>query len=134
MKSDQELLDELEQLTAGLLFMSETDQPFQVIDQGPQPEVTAEQLRQLTAGAGPSTPVTTQSVAAFFRSAMAEPEWKQGAALETARRYQTLVRWLQANLTELQVYRVGEIDVTIYILGTSPEGRLLGLSTKVVET
>lgn len=134
MKSESELLDDLKQLTAGLLFMSETDQPFQVIDLGPQTEITPEQLRSLTAGAGAHTPVTTQSLADFFRAATATPAWKQGAELETARRYQRLVRWLPENLTELQVYRVGEIDVTVYILGRSNAGHLLGLSTRVVET
>jgi hypothetical protein len=134
MKSDAQFLKELEQATEGLLFMSESDYPFQIIQWNPQQEITPEYLRIQTSGAGLDTPVTRQSVNDFFRAATSEPAWKKGVELETARKYQFLVRLLKETLSDLVVYRVGAINITIYIIGKSETGNWLGLTTQVVET
>src|SRR5262245_4460611 len=127
-------LEKLRQSTFGLLFMSESDYPFAVIEWDQTVEVTPDDLRQQTVGARPDTVVSKQSVDEFFRVATSTPAWKQGAELETARRYQALVQLLKENLTGLVVYRVGEIEITVYIIGKSESGKWCGLTTKVIET
>jgi hypothetical protein len=134
MMSTTQFLQELQEATAGLLFMSESDYPFQVIEWDQAIEITPDYLRQQSAGVNSQTPVRRQSVDEFFRSATSEPQWKKGRELETARRYQTLVRLLKEYLTDLTVYRVGEIDITIFILGKNESGDLVGLTTRVIET
>lgn len=134
MKSDAESIEELRQATEGLLFMSESDYPFQVIEWDKQVEITPEYLRSQTTAARPDTPVTSQSVDDFFRSATSEPQWKKGAELEIARKYKALVRLLKESLSDLVVYRVGEINITVYIVGKSQAGTWIGLTTQVVET
>lgn len=129
--TEERLMRELAEATAGLMLMSESDHPLQVIRWEAEP--TAEFLRGLT-GRGPAAPVERRGAAEFFRAPASEPGWKTGAELETARRFQALRRLLEENLEGVTVYRVGEIDVTVYVVGRTPAGSWAGVVTRVVET
>ena len=50
------------------------------------------------------------------------------------KRYQALVNLLKTHLTDIKVYRVGEVEVNCYILGQTESGNIAGLSTISVET
>src|SRR5205085_1035556 len=106
MKSDEKLLTELTQATDGLLFMSESDYPFEPVRWPDQTELTPDAVRRLT-GSDESAPIETQSVNDFFRPAATEADWKNAQQLAAARRYQALVGWLQDNLADVRVYRIG---------------------------
>jgi hypothetical protein len=133
MKSDEELSGELRKATDGLLFMSESDYPFEIIKWDGAEVITHEYLRRIERS-GPETPVEEISIDDFFQSAAGEQEWKGAAELSAAKRYQALVRLLTENLTEVRVYRVGKINIGVYVVGRSGEGNWLGVSTRVVET
>ncbi len=133
MKSDAQLLTELAQAAAGLLFMSETDAPFTPVQWPGDVELTPEDVCRLT-GHDATTPVETMRLEDFFHAAAAETDWKNTEQLATARRYQALVQWLQTNLANVRVYRVGRISMDVYVIGRSAHGSWLGLSTRVVET
>jgi hypothetical protein len=133
MKSDEEIQQQLERAVAGLLVMSEADYPFEIVSWGATREITPDYLRT-QAGAAPGATVQVLSPEKFFGQAMSEPEWKGADELAAARRYQALVRLLKENLDEPKVYRVGEINIPVYIVGRTPSGNWLGLSTRVVET
>ncbi|MCA1565767.1 MAG: nuclease A inhibitor family protein [Acidobacteria bacterium] len=133
MKSDEQLCEELKEATRGLLFMSESDYPFEVIRWEGVEELTPERLRK-TAGQDATAAVEERTIADFFRVAAGEQEWKGEAELSLAKRYQSLVRLLEENLRGVSVYRVGEINVGVYIVGRSVEGNWVGVSTRVVET
>ena len=51
-----------------------------------------------------------------------------------AARYRAIVDLLSKELTDLRVFRVGRVDIDVYILGKDPSGNWLGLKTHVVET
>lgn len=133
MDGDERLMAEIEGAAAGLSFMSESDFPFVTFRWEGLDDVTPEFLRGLT-GHDPSAPVEALSADQFFRAAASEPEWKSAAELETARRYQSLLRLLKEGLSELRVYRVGTINMPVYVVGRGPSGAWMGLSTRVVET
>lgn len=133
MKKDEELIAELKQATAGLMFMSESDYPFETVCWKSAKEISPEHLRE-TAGAAKDAAVATESLEQFFGASMAEPEWKKDQELVVAKKYQTLVQLLKENLNDVKVYKIGEIDMPVYIIGRSAEGNRLGLSTTVVET
>ncbi|HEX8853899.1 MAG TPA: nuclease A inhibitor family protein [Pyrinomonadaceae bacterium] len=133
MQTDEEILRELERATAGLLFMSESDYPFEVFRRAGAEPFTDDVLRRKER-LDASSPVAVQSVEDFFRVAAGEQDWKGADEQATARRYQALVKLLKRALGDVRVYRVGEINVGVYIVGRSPEGSWLGLSTRVVET
>jgi hypothetical protein len=133
MKTEDELLEELEQAIAGLLFMSEADYPFSTFRWKGYIELTEAYLRE-QAGSSADAPVKVKTVDELFRVAVSEPAWKGEAELALAKRYQSLVRWLKKSLSDLRVYRVGEINIRVYVVGRSPGGSWLGISTRVVET
>ena len=132
MKTDEQLLEELKRAVEGLLFMSEADYPFEVVRLNNRTELN-QQLFELS-GAAAGDGVETLGVEEFFRAVASESEWKQGEELATARRYQALVRLLKENLTALSVYKVGKINMHVFIVGKSAQGSWLGLRTRVVET
>ena len=133
MKSDEQLCAELKEATRGLLWMSESDYPFEVVRWEAAKELSPERMRKM-AGQDERATVEERTIAAFFRVAAGEQEWKGAAELALAKRYRTLVRLLEENLKEASVYRVGEINIVVYIVGRSEEGNWLGVSTRVVET
>ena len=130
--TDEQLLNELREATRGLTFMSESDYPFEVFNWGAA-EPTQDFLRGLTAEASDAA-VETKTAADFFRVAAAEAEWKNEVLLTAARRFQTLQRLLEQNLNDLKVFRVGAVNIPVYIAGRSDSGNWLGVSTRVVET
>jgi len=132
MKSDEQLIEELREATRGLLFMSESDYPLEVF-KWTTAEPTREFLRKLSGKDSPSE-VETQRASEFFRAAASEPDWKGEAELATAHKFQTLLRMLETALSDLRVYRVGSIDINVYVAGRAPSGNWLGVSTRVVET
>jgi hypothetical protein len=133
MKRDEQLCEELKEATRGLLFMSETDYPFEVVSWKGAGELSPEYLRRAD-GQDMTAPVEERTVADFFRVVAGEQEWKGEGELALARRYQSLVRLLEENLKEVKVYRVGRINIGVYVLGRSHEGNWLGVSTRAVET
>ena len=133
MKTDDQLMAELRAAAEGLLFMSETDHPLAVVRWEGAQVVTPEFLRR-EAGKGADAPVEEVSAEQVFRAATSEPGWKGEEELRTARRFQALVRLLADNLEGLTAYRVGEIDVAVYVVGRSGEGGWLGVTTRAVET
>jgi hypothetical protein len=132
MKTDKQLIEELKAATSGLMFMSESDYPFEVFKWG-RAKPTQAFIRKL-AGRDASTPIETQTAADFFRAATSEPDWKAGAELAAAKKFQALLRLLEENLSDLKVFRVGTIDIPVYVAGRTPSGTWLGVSTRVVET
>ena len=131
MQNEQDLIDRLGETTKGLLFMSESDFPFEIVswDQ----ETTPEFLRQ-QAGAEPDVPVAEQSVTDFFSVTAGEQDWKAESARAEAKRYQALIKLLNDNLADVRVYRVGRINMAVYVVGRSASGKTIGVSTRVVET
>lgn len=130
--TDEQLLEALREATRDLTFMSESDYPFEVFNWGAA-EPTHEFLRGLT-GEAADTPVETTTTAHFFRVAASEAEWKNELQLTAARRFQTLLQLLEQNLSDLTVFRVGAVNIPVYIAGRGSSGNWLGVSTRVVET
>ena len=115
--TDEQLLRELKEATRGLTYMSESDYPFEVFDWGAA-EPTPELLRGLD-GSAADAPVETRTPDEFFRGANSFP---------------ALRRLLEENLSDLKVFRVGAINIPVYVAGRAASGSWLGVSTRVVET
>jgi hypothetical protein len=82
----------------------------------------------------PDAPIKVVSVDDFFAIATQEEDWHDQDERETVQQFQDLVSVLKQNLSQLQVFRVGNINIDAYIVGTTPSGEWAGLSTKLVET
>ena len=53
---------------------------------------------------------------------------------QVVQRGQQLAAKLRETLTDLQVFRVGDTDKKVYLVGKTADGDLAGVSTEVVET
>lgn len=116
-QDDEQVLERLSQAAAGLLFMSESDYPFELIQWDGQTEPTADFIRHV-AGEAEDSPVEQLEVGQFLN----------------AGRYQRLLLALQRELSDLRAYKVGRINMPVYLVGRSREGSWLGVATRVVET
>jgi len=82
---------------------------------------------------GGITTLEILTVDELFAIATQEEDWHDEEERETVQRFQNLVSVLKQNLSQLQVYRVGRIEIDAYIVGMT-DGGWAGLSTKLVET
>jgi nuclease A inhibitor-like protein len=125
---DKERFDEL---TEDLLFMSETDAPLTYFELSPEksqqwPPSTGGQFLQLI-GEGTATHVEKLAPEKFFRDLRPgnEDREDQVAALQKA---------MTGELRNLEGFRVGEIQIKIFVLGTDDSGKVVGVQTLSVET
>jgi len=133
MKSDEQIVAEIRKAVEGLYVMSESDYPFETIRWGATVALSPQYFRELH-GEPPDSPVTSESLSDFPGFVMSQLSGEGNVAPAGAARYRQLVRVLQENLTDVKVYRVGRVNIPVYVVGRSPGGNWLGLSTRVVET
>lgn len=139
--SDSELIEQLQRATSGLLWTSESDSPFAAFVWEKPPSLlgnvkgnfTPQDLRERL-GLPPDIPVERVEFDRFFAGVTREEDWHDKTAAEEVRQYRALVELLRDSLQDITVYRVGEIEIEIYIVGQTPSGNWAGLSTQAVET
>ncbi len=122
-------VDRLQALVADLWYPSETDAPVTIVV-WPSPQ-TDDVLELLGAGA---SAITEHPPEQFFQPILNKPFWHSTQGEHLAQRYQAVQDGLQSTLTNLRVYRVGQVEITLYLVGQHPSGAWVGLKTQVVET
>lgn len=132
MPTTQDLVPELEAACDKLLWRSETDSPVEVVflSSGQKSEPIAQLLNQYPA----DTSVTIMSLNDFFGPAMVERAWFDSRELERVQRYRNLRDLLETTLENLQVYRIGAVEIDIYVLGITEDKQVVGVKTKIIET
>ncbi len=123
----QELRATLDDATQRLLYPSQTDAPFRAVTTA----ASAQAMSDLARTMGHGEAVRTESFDAFMRpltDATASPSDQLRAA-----RFRTLERTLRAQLHDLTVYRVGTVDVRVFVLGVTACGEVAGLETTALE-
>lgn len=132
-KTNSEILEQLKQASDGLLMMSESECPLEAFLWSATPPATPEKVIQQT-NHPQDTPIKIVGVDDFFQVATTEEDWHEEEEKATVKRFKTLVQELKKNLTNLQVYRLGNKEIDVYVVGQTPAVNLAGISTKVVET
>jgi hypothetical protein len=131
--TNDEIVQKFRAATDGLFFMSESDYPFEILQWGERATITPDFLKSLS-GLPDDTLVETRTVDDLFKAAVKEYEGQSEQGRATAARFRNLVKLLKDNLTEPVVYRLGTINIAVYIVGKTSSGEWIGLSTRVVET
>jgi hypothetical protein len=127
------LAKQIEQITAGLYYTSETDalvSPF-IGDQAQT--LSREAILEQTKNA-PDSPVEERDFTEFFARLIEIQDWFGYEERKTAEKYLLLKKLLEHNLRDLKVYKIGKIQIDIYVAGLDAENRLTGIKTKAVET
>lgn len=133
MPTTQDLIPELEAACKDLLWRSESDYPFEVAAL-PMTKQSLSIDRQLLAIYPDNTPVAITSLEKFFAQAIVERSWFDSHELTLVRRYRNLRDLLETTLENLQVYRIGSVEIDVYLLGNTEDEQVIGVKTKVVET
>ena len=111
---------ELKSAVHGLTYISETDAPIETISLKRHPATPSGLLAFGNHSA--DSPIQQVSLKIFFRS---QDQTDAGMC--------RLRETIERVLTDIEVFRVGNVDVTYYVVGKSGN-QLLGIRTSAVET
>ena len=118
-------LTALKKAADGLLLPSESEEPIEVIAWGGETgQLTDQEVLRLS-GHKPGDRVEATDLDDIFRDAVAG---------DNAKKFQKLIKTLKDTLDDIRVYRVGEVEKDVYIVGKTKGGGWAGLKSKVVET
>jgi hypothetical protein len=117
------LVARLKKACHGLLFPSETDFPLEPFLWEERSDLTTARLLSLTACAE-DTPVEVMELPDFF---YAVPKADKPP-------FEALAKLLTYHLTGVKVFKVGAIEMKVYIVGKTSDGRWAGVLTEIVET
>lgn len=116
----------LRQASDGLLYPSESDEPFTAFTWPPAGEAAHDTAQaQVVAHSAKGAAVSEQTVDDFFSQLQGSPD---------ASRYTQLRKVLEEQLAGLKVFRAGEVRVAVYLIGKTQSGSWAGLRTLSVET
>jgi hypothetical protein len=123
-----EIVTQLERLIIDLYWVSESDCPFQVVIWDEK------DLNKLLSSTSANEEIETISLADFFAPALVVEDWYEEEELATIDRYKKLLNAIEFHLNNVKVFRVGKIEIDVYILGKTATRDVIGLQTQVVET
>lgn len=122
-------------LLTDLLYPSESDEPIEPV------ETYLRMAEPLTVShikdwlmLPPSRYVEEIPEADFWEPVITIEEWFGAEEKAKADQFQKLKKTLDILLTEHQVFRVGQTEIDVYLLGKPKDGPRVGLKTRVVET
>jgi hypothetical protein len=127
-------IQSLKEATRDLLFPSERDHPFEVFCwESDSKALDAKDLLKL-AGQPAGSPVETIDLNCLFENVTTEKDWFEEEEKRTAKRFRGLVQTLKHTLSDIKVFRVGKIQIDVYVAGRTQSGKWVGIKTKVIET
>ncbi|HEV2735639.1 MAG TPA: nuclease A inhibitor family protein [Longimicrobiaceae bacterium] len=127
--------ERLEAAAEGLLFISESESPFEFEElPGDAPaELTPDAVRAAL-GEPDGTPVAELTLDRFLAGHVEEADPADPVAQENAGRFRALKQALTESLADVRVFRVGDAQVRYHALGRTPAGRIAGLAASALET
>lgn len=130
---NEELKARLSEASEGLIYISETDAEITPFEGGPAGEVTAGSLLAQI-GAPADSGVEERGFEEIFGRLTRVYEGAGEEQAATAGRFGALKQVMEQNLRDLKVFKVGRIQVDVYMVGIDADGNLSGVKTKAVET
>ena len=130
---EAELKKQIKKATKGLIFISETDAEILPFFGGQAQAVTKEEILSQTKSAT-DAPVEERNFKEFFVRLTEIQDWFGDEEKATAQKFADLKDLLERNLRDLKVFKIGKIQLDIYVVGLDAENNLLGIKTKAVET
>jgi Nuclease A inhibitor-like protein len=123
-----EIIDRLKQATIDLLWVSESDYPFEIV------VWSNKEIDSMLFPPCDDKEIKVISLNDFFAPALRVEAWYEAEELATVDRYKLLFQTIESSLTEIQVFRLGIVEIDVYIVGKTPDGDVVGLQTKIIET
>ncbi|MCW3075275.1 MAG: hypothetical protein JWP69_2344 [Flaviaesturariibacter sp.] len=121
----------IQKAAEGLLFISESEHPFEIISFD-KPAVSMKDYLKIRANKE-TEEAEAQTLDYFFRNVVRNGDGNE-AGEKTAERFRQLQSILQQTLTNICVYRIGSVQVDAFIVGELPDGSYAELRTLLIET
>lgn len=132
-KDGASMLGSLKSLTEGLSYQSESD--YAVEPYAREAGKGAPNAEEFSKGReGDDAAVRELNFDSFFGNYTDEQDWWGEEERAVAKKFQALVGFLKASLKEIKVYRVGDVEADVYVVGKTESGDFAGVKTKIVET
>src|SRR5947207_11383433 len=116
----EEIITALRDATEGLLYMSESDESFEIIDWRGGDRCLDEPNMVELSGHQPGTPIETVPLDTFFANLITDRDWHGEQEKADVQRYRNLLKVIKQNLLDASAFRIGEIEVDIFIIGRTP--------------
>lgn len=124
--------ERIAQICDGLIYISETDAPLTPFQSDAPKELNAVAIAEIASV--DASPVEMVSADAWFARLVEEKDWWGTDEKDIAKRFARLNALLEEHLRDLLVFRFGRIQIDIFIVGTDPDGHIVGVRTHAVET
>ena len=128
----KDLNQQIAETVAGLTYLSETDAEIAVFVGLKADTITAENL--LTQIGNADHKVEEKDFDEFFEPLIKTQNWFGEDERKMTEKFVVLKDLLQQNLINKKVFRIGKIDIDIYVVGLDKDNILRGIQTKAVET
>ena len=125
------LAERIGKVSEGLFYISETDAEILPFVGEMTEAVNAETILKQTKS---DPPVEERDFKDFFKRLTELQEWFGAEEIENANKFAKLRDMLQKNLRDIKVFKVGRIEIDIYVVGLDAQNILTGIQTKAVET
>jgi len=152
---DAEIKTEIEKASSGLLFMSESDYPFTYVSAPLSGSITESAVRKAFAADVDGDPAADKPMTSLVGMTATWEDWKgqnhncadpnddSPEGIAACQKMRTLEQVLESNLTDIQIFYFGAkgtpgsvdgIGVSIFIVGRSPSGKMVGVRTIAIWT
>jgi hypothetical protein len=119
------VLDTLKQAVQGLVFVSETDAELEAFQWPAGGALDGKTIKKISGqNYADDDSVEETTLDSFFRVVPSGSKKK----------FQSLAQTLKDNLEGIRVYKIGDAEKDVYIVGKAKNGSWAGLKTQVVET
>ena len=130
---DDNLAEQIKIAVRGLYYISETDALIQPFVGKQAKAVSKQEILSQTKKAADST-IEEKDFAGFFARLTEIQDWFGDEEREIAQKFVQLKELLEKNLRDLKVFRIGKIQLDVYVIGLDAKDNLSGIETKAVET
>jgi hypothetical protein len=131
--SDERILSELESITKGMIFVSETDSEV-------SPFIMSKEefyeLGDLSARAidEESEKIEQFDANSFLDKMKKTEEWFSRREIENSRKWKELKKFFRKNFNEIKGIKIGRVRKEIYLFAETESGKIVGVKMKSVET
>lgn len=127
--------EQLNPLLTDLLYPSESDEPLEPVTcyLSQDTPLTASQIKDWQM-LPPSVFVEEMPEAYFWEPVTTDQDWYGDEEKSRTTKFQALKAFLEKTLTVRQVFRVGDVEIDVYVLGRLTDGSRAGIKTKLVQT
>ena len=122
----------LDDACRGMFYVSETDSPIVPVLSATPNDVTIEEF--IKNAVRSNGQVEKKPISAFFDRLISEKAWQSEDERSNAGRFSILRAIVLDQLDGPATYRIGRVQIDIFVLGRDAEGCIAGFRTRSVET